>query len=86
MEKPRKDGHRMFVTEEDDAGVYGFCESCPDHHDMVLYRQDGAWLDKEPKIFPSKHAWTTLRKGTSIFRSSPWLRKGLQRGEGLVTP
>ena len=69
MEKPRKDGHRMFVTEEDDAGVYGFCEICPDHHDMVLYRRDGAGLDTEPRIFPSKHAWTTWRKGTYIFRS-----------------
>jgi hypothetical protein len=69
MDKPRKDGHRMFVTEEDTAGVYGFCEICSDHHDMVLYRRDGAGLDTEPRIFPSKHAWTTWRKGTYIFRS-----------------
>lgn len=69
MEHQQKDGHRMFVTEEDHAGVYGFCETCPDHHDMVLYRRDGAGLDKEPKIFPSKHAWRTWRKGTYIFRS-----------------
>lgn len=58
----------MFVTEEDDGGIYGFCEVCPDHHDMVLSKDGDGVLNSEPRIFPSHHAWRTWRKGTAIFR------------------
>ncbi|MFQ5801640.1 MAG: hypothetical protein ACE5JQ_01925 [Candidatus Methylomirabilales bacterium] len=69
MERLRKDGHWMHITEEDEAGIYGFCELCPDHHDMVLFKRDGTEsLEGEPRIFPSHHAWRTWRKGTAIFR------------------
>ena len=64
-----RNNHQMFVTEEDDFGIYGFCELCPDHHDMVLFKKDGGGvLNSEPKIFPSHHAWRTWCKGTAIFR------------------
>lgn len=69
MDQPEKDGHRMFITEQDHGGVYGFCETCPDHHDMVLFYRDGTGsLDSEPRIFPSHHAWRTWLKGIAIFR------------------
>ncbi len=56
MDQPEKHGQRMFITEQDHGGVYGFCETCPDHHDMVLFYRDGTGsLDSEPKIFPSHH-------------------------------
>jgi hypothetical protein len=68
-DQPQVDGHRMFVTEEDHAGRYGFCEICADHHDMVQYRLDGTGSFRpEVKCYPSHHAWRTWRKGQAIFR------------------
>lgn len=62
-------GHRMFITEEDERAVYGFCELCPDHHDIVLYKMDGTGaFEATVRIYPSHHAWRTWRKGTAIFR------------------
>ncbi|MGH7431228.1 MAG: hypothetical protein ACREI5_05355 [Candidatus Methylomirabilales bacterium] len=70
MEEPRQDGHRMFVTEEEYAAVYGFCEVCPDHHDMVIFKRDGMpSADGKPRIYPSRHAWNTWRRGEGIFRA-----------------
>jgi hypothetical protein len=64
------DGHRLFITEEDDEGIYGFCETCPDHHDLVIFKRDGRGsTDGKPRSFPSHHAWRTWRKGTYIFRA-----------------
>ncbi len=61
--------HRMFITEEDEAGRYGFCEMCADHHDMVQWRLNGtgSW-DPRVRCYPSHHAWRTWRKGQAIFR------------------
>jgi len=70
VEHQQKDGHRMFVTEEDYAALYGFCETCPDHHDMVLSKLDGTGaFEPEPRIYPSRHAWNTWRRGEGIFRA-----------------
>jgi hypothetical protein len=66
---PQAGEHRMFVTEEDHAGRYGFCEVCEDHHDMVQLRLDGTGAFRpEVKCYPSHHAWRTWRKGQAIFR------------------
>ena len=70
VEHQQKDGHRMFVTEEDHAAMYGFCEVCPDHHDMVLSKLDGTGaFEPKPRIYPSRHAWNTWRRGEGIFRA-----------------
>ena len=66
---PQAGDHRMFITEEDHAGRYGFCETCPDHHDMVQDRLDGTGTFRpEVKCYPSHHAWRAWRKGQPIFR------------------
>jgi len=70
VEHQQNDGHRMFVTEEDHAALYGFCEVCPDHHDMVLSKLDGTGaFEPKPRIYPSRHAWNTWRRGEGIFRA-----------------
>jgi hypothetical protein len=70
VEHQQKDRHRMFVTEEDHAAVYGFCEVCPNHHDMVLRKVDGTGaFEPAPRIYPSRHAWNTWRRGEGIFRA-----------------
>lgn len=70
MEQVERDGHRMFITEEDHEGIYGFCEVCPDHHDMVLFKLDGTGaFEPKVRIYPSRHAWNTWRRGEGIFRA-----------------
>ncbi len=67
--RPQTGEHRMFITEEDEAGRYGFCEVCADRHDMVQWRLNGTVSWGLPvKCCPSRHAWRTWRKGQAIFR------------------